>query len=337
MCVKKESNIVEYGYWVDKSKKMFKRYLYTTLGESKKIIPDNITEGIFRTVLIYSSMDIDESEAIGDLYFDFDSKDNFELAREDAIKVLAYLRIVFKIEYDIPNIYFSGNKGVHITIPYKVLDIKPNKIINVIFKNIADNAYNYTKNKTLDKQIYDKKRLFRLPNTKHEISKLYKVQLTYDELKNLTYDDILVIAKNPRKIKPKITVNNTFASNMYKEYETKTLDFINNKRDIESNGTLDYTPPCIESLIENGSKEGLRNNSIAVLASFYRSCGKSLNEAENIIYDWNTSKNSPPTDRIEVNRTVLSIYSSNKSFGCSKLKTLSECDSSKCILMNNRR
>lgn len=334
LCQDKDNkNLVEIAYWIDYSTKNFCRQTYVNVLDARKSFPSNISEGLFKSAYIYNSTDIENALAIGDLYLDFDSIDDFELARQDAIKVLAYLKIVFKIKYSELNIFFSGNKGIHITIPYKVLDVKPSKDINIVFKYIAKSAYNYTKNKTLDLQIYDKKRLFRIANTKHEKSHLFKIQLTYEELKELTYEEIISLAKSPRKIDYKKNLKNDFASKMYLEFESKALEEFNAKKNIESHGTLNYTPPCIQYLLENGAKDGNRNNSIAALASFYKSSGKDSKTSIALIEEWNSKLNVPPTSSNEVQRTILSIYSINKSFGCSRLKDISICDKEKCILV----
>lgn len=336
MCQEKENNLIEIGYWKDVKNKFFKRKIYISPKDFKKSIPNEITKGIFKSVYVYNSSDIDESLAIGDFYLDFDSPDDFELARTDAIKVLAYLKIVFKIQYEECNIFFSGRKGVHITIPYLILGIKPSKDINIVFKYIAENAFNYTKNKTVDLQIYDKKRLFRVPNTLHEKSNLYKIQLTYEELRDMSYEDIKSLAKSPRKLIRIVNDTNSFASKMYKQFEEKAIESLNMKSNIKSNQTLSYTPPCIISLMENGAKEGFRNNSIAVLASFYKACGSDSDRTKAIISEWNSKYNSPPTDSIEIEKTVMSIYSTNKPFGCNKIKTLSDCKENECKLVKNK-
>ena len=71
---------------------------------------------------------------------------------------------------------------------------------NCIYKYIANFAKGFTPNKTVDTQIYDNKRLFRIPNTRHEKSGLYKIPITLNELQTLSIDQIREMAVKQRVI-----------------------------------------------------------------------------------------------------------------------------------------
>lgn len=333
-----QCNILELGWWVNKNNRIFTRNHFCYLNDVIKYIQSRNNFGIFTTAYRYNNTNQDESYLYGDFYLDFDDED-FEKVREDAMCALNYLEICYGIKNNSCNIYFSGRKGVHIVVPAYYFNIQPIKELNIVFKFLANKINNFVHHKTIDLQIYDNKRLFRVPNTVHEKSLLYKVPLTYYELSKSSYEYIINKARSPQPI----IVNNEFNKELsfanYKKTSKQALQEYrkSNCANITYKGTLSVTPPCITNLLENGAKKFTRNNSIAILSSFYKSCGKSYKETLDIIRTWNNTKNLPPTGDIELTRTVKSIYSTQKTFGCTKIKTILQCYEDICPLKNKGR
>jgi transcriptional regulator of met regulon len=324
------------GYWINLEKDFFKRNRILPAKLTNLVVNERRHRGVFSTMYRYNTEKLDEAFLYGDLYFDFDNKQDFEKVRSDAKTVIAYLKTVFRIQSDEIRIYFSGNKGVHIIVPAELIGIEPDKHLNGIYRIIAEDVKSFIKNKTLDLVIYDNKRLFRIPNSIHEATGLYKIAITYNELVNLSHEEIKQMAKQPRHIPFKKPKYSSFANTQYKRYVEKYIQAAaNENKDIQYHGTLKVTPPCIEYLIENGAENGNRNNSIAVLSSFYRNQGKSLNETTSLIEDWN-NKNITPTKASELKKTVKSVYTGKASYGCTSLKAISVCDSKKCPLIKKK-
>lgn len=330
MCEIKDCFLVETGYWIDKKRNIFKR---------NEIIPKPLinvvrvkkkNEGIFKTAYSYNVPTIDEAYLYGDFYLDFDSK-NFEEVRDDVVMALSYLKIVFKIEPDTCcNIFFSGNKGMHIILPAIVLGVEPDKKLNETFKSIANAISEFTKNKTLDLRIYDNKRLFRIENSIHESTKKYKIYLTLEEAKTLTHEEIKDLASLPRPIPIKDARFSNEAHKMYLIFKDRSANEISKFTNIRSSGTLNYTPPCITEILDSGAISGKRNNTIAILASFFKSTGKDLKETIEIIKTWNSDRNSMPLSTSEITKTCRSIYLKDNKFGCSSIKSLDLCSNEKC-------
>ena len=340
MCLKEDCNIIELGWGYNKgNKKYFTRKHYFNISDKNEIlkaINNNNNTDVFTSAYLYDNKDISKSNLYGDLYFDFDCKDDFEKVRKDVLKALAYINVVFRINEDSVYIYYSGNKGVHITIPAYYFNIKPCSNLNGVFKEIIINIKKYTEYKTLDTQIYDNKRLYRIPNSINGKSGLYKIQLTANEIKNLDYKDILELAKKPRAFH----INNDFDSKVctsrFKEVSKQFKEKANRNKNISYKSKIKVIPPCIKEILMQGAKEGSRNNTIAVLASFYKSAGKDLNTALKQISMWNLDKNSPPTKESELTNTIKSIYYSKASYGCTTIKELIDCNCSDCNLKNRR-
>lgn len=333
--------IVEVGYWVDPKRHLFTRGKYCLVEQLDQFIQYRQNVGIFKTVFSYNQMEIDNALLYGDLYFDFDALGQFEKARQDAIMTIAFLKTVFKIPEEQVQIFFSGSKGVHLIVPAHVLGIEPCSNLNQTYRYIAKQANQYLKNQTLDLMIYDKKRLFRIPNTIHEKTGLHKIELSLSDLRGLPFERIQEKAIHPQQMRKKNTPStNSFAHKQYHYYREealKELELLTKKSNQrQSNQVLRCTPPCINHLLEQGAKEGFRNNTVAALASFYKSKGYSLNEANDELIQWNQEKNSPPLSEREITRTTQSIFYGYSRYGCNKLKELSVCEVAKCQLKKGR-
>lgn len=259
--------------------------------------------------------------------------------REDALTALAYLKTVFKIEYDETRIYFSGRKGVHITVPSYILGVEPSKDLNLVYKSIAKKIGTFTENDTIDYGVYDSKRMFRVPMSKHEDTELHKIELSFNELREYSFEKIKEEAKTPRRIKIDHPESlNTFGQKQFGWFRENFQEILEIKmNDRPHDDVLRMMPPCIEDLLENGSQKGGRNNSTAVVASFHKSTGKDFEETLELCQEWNSNKNNPPMNGKEVQNTVQSIYRGRASYGCNTLRTLAKCDIGRCPLKKGKR
>lgn len=331
MCEIKECYLMETGYWIDKKRGIFKRNMFMPHDLTNALRDMRGNKGIFKTAYRYDTEEQDSAYLYGDFYLDFDSTD-FELVRKDVIKAVSYLKVVFRMK-DIDNrcnIFFSGGKGAHIVVPAEAFGIEPDPKLNEVFKTIAEAINEFIDNKTLDMRIYDRKRLFRVPNSIHESSGLYKIPISYEELRELSQEEIKELATKPRKVPDVKRELQREAANMYKLFIERTTKRILSFKNIKSSGTLNYTPPCIERILEDGAMNGKRNNTIAILTSFHKASGKDMKEAIDIISKWNVEKNSMPTSQSEINKTIKSIYERESLFGCSAIKSLELCYDEGC-------
>ena len=322
-------NIAEVGFGYEyNNQHMFTRNRYIPYGTINQFINERGFYSTFCSAFRYNTTDIDNSLMYGDMYFDFDDINDFEHVRKDAIVVLNMLEVVFLIKKEWLKIYFSGNKGIHIIVPAEILGITPSAELNQIYKYVANLAKGFTPNKTVDTQIYDSKRLFRIPNTKHEKSGLYKIPITLNELQTLSIDQIRDIAVNQRRMQYPMYYE---IPNANRAYQKIIEEYLRNKEQEEKTKgkrfkkSFNFIPPCIQNILENGAQEGERNITIACLAGFYKSYGKTLDETIELISDWNDN-NIKPTGKNELIKTVKSIFNSQKQFGCATLQSLSVCD-----------
>lgn len=338
MCLKEECYLVELGYGFEMNgKRGFNRGNYIPYRTIFNYIENRSRYSVFCSAYRYNITDISKSSLYGDLYLDFDGINEFEKVRKDALTAISYLKIVYHINENQIKIYYSGNKGIHIIIPASILGVEPTPLLNGIYKTIALSIKSFTPNKTIDTQIYDNRRMFRIPNTIHEKSKLYKIPITFNELKTFTEEQIKVLAQQPRQLESNAYIeDNKIAQKQFQ----RAIDefYILNKeytKDRKYKTIYNFVPPCIQHILDNGALEGQRNITIACLTGFCKNSGKSLNETIDYISKWN-SKNIKPTGEQEMKRTIRSIFMGEKIYGCSTLTTISICDKNKCKLSKKK-
>ena len=343
MCQGNENYLIEVGFGFEfeneehKREKGFSRGHYIPYRAISSFIEERNKYSVFCSAYRYTDTDITKSTLYGDLYLDFDDLNDFEHVREDAIKTFSFLKVIYRIPENLVRIYYSGNKGVHIIVPAVIYGLEPMPLLNGVYKSIALSIRTFTPNKTVDTQIYDNKRMFRIPNTIHEKSKLYKIPLTSDELRNLPESKIKEMAKQPRNITfQSVIETNHIAQQQFKRAveEYYILDK-EAKKDRRFKSKYNFTPPCIQYILENGATEGQRNITIACLTCFCKNSGKSLNETIDFISDWN-SNNAKPTGEMEMKKTIKSMFNGNKDYGCTTLKLISQCNESQCKLSKKK-
>src|SRR5690606_12219063 len=109
---------------------------------------------------------------------------NLEMSRMDAVKLITFFTDKFSMTEDEVRVYFSGSKGFHIIVNPIVLGIQPHKQLHRIFKFVANSLETQLGLQSLDtSSIYGHGRMLRLVNSIHFKSGLFKVELSYEELK----------------------------------------------------------------------------------------------------------------------------------------------------------
>jgi hypothetical protein len=234
------------------------------------------------------------------------------------------------------NIHFSGDKGFHFMILSALFGCKePSEDLHLVFSKVREGiAEELGVGKScIDMSVKDRVRLLRLPNSQHGRSKLYKIQLRYDELLKLDVSDIKEKAKKPGMlwntdktglIPQKPIGVNKYAAELYES----ALDQVERMKSRSS-------PPDIAQIAEYKQRsgklfckarekmwytqipEGLRNNCCVRLAAELRLSGLSYSQALDMISFWNQNNEiALPAD--ELTGILRNVYSSKRfyDFGC---------------------
>lgn len=346
MSVKNELNQVEIGVRLPSDS--FIRNIFIDIKDIPKYRKKYKNKGVYVSAYCYTdAKDKNEDSLLyGHLYIDLDNTDlkdpsketeAFEAVREDATKAVSFLSAIMGIDEDMIKIYYSGQKGLHIVVPAIILGIKPMKELNHIFKIVAKEIHKMSKNKTIDTQIYDNARLFALPGSRHPQTNRFKIPLTFDELRTLSFSSIKQLSQKKRKMNYKNPRYSTKASRMFHTYiqdwekEKKRMETKSKKK---GKSTLNFLPPCIESILKRSCPEGYRNNTAAVLSSYFKQRGFSKDKGWKEIQEWNDKYANLNVRELSV--TFESIYNGEYVYGCSTLETLGDCQIKECRIGKNR-
>lgn len=278
----------------------------------------------------------------GDLYIDLDitelkdpdmnvARAAFDKIREDAIKVISFFSAIFGVDEDMIKIYYSGQKGLHIIVPAKIIGIKPMNELHSIFRLVALDVHRLSKHKTIDTGIYDNARLFSLPGVKHPETGRYKIPLKYQELRELDFDSIIHLSKKRRKVDYKEPHYISRAEQGFRSYIEAWEREKRAKAKKDKKGyakKLSFCPPCIESILQRPCPEGFRNHTAAALSSYFKQRGYSKDKGWKELQQWNSAYANLPKRELET--TFESIYNGEYTYGCSTLENLGDCDRKNC-------
>lgn len=329
-------------WWVECGAKLEDRFIRNhvcRLGQESRYFEKHGNRGVFRTVYQYDDKEIRDANMIGDLCLDFDidleGAQDQELAyaeiRKDVLRMTKLLHKAYDIPPDMIRYYFSGAKGIHMQVPHEIFGIRPQPNLHLIWKQLAIELRTQCGAMNLDMKIYDKVRLFRVENSIHNKTGLYKIPLTAFEAATMPLADVRELAAAARTLETAQPEFRHRAKDMVHMAAT-IIENLTRPRDykaVEWHGEIGYYPPCIRYLIDNPPQSGSRNDSMATIASFFRQNAMPLEMAEEYLYDWGKAC-FPPMEDSEIKTTVNSIYKSESRMGCSRAQQVSVCTPATC-------
>lgn len=326
--------IIELGgsYFINNEKK-FRRNIYIEESERDKYLKE-FKFDTFQCIYKYVNNDYDNCDIIGDFYIDLDcdiaDEESYNKVKTDALIVINTLTYLYKIDIEDIQIYFSGHKGFHIILDSNLFGIKPNKYLNMYYKVIAQHLKTFTKYKLIDTRIYDRKRLFRIPNTINSKTGLYKIMIDKDKLTNFTRKEMTEYCSSTKDIiKKEYNVSKAAQKLLTLAVQTthKKETTSKKRRNKNNNNIKLEILPCIKNILETDIEKGNRNNTFAIVSSSLFQSGKTEEEVLNILYTWNDTLTEPLSER-EVRTTVTSTYTcflTDKCYGCQSIKELGYC------------
>jgi len=137
-----------------------------------------------------------------DLAFDFDAGGEGR-SGQLADLVPGVLRLLdFCNLYEVPHqLFFSGGRGFHVVVPYTTLAQPLAEDNHLVNRRVAELIQEETGDLGIDWAIYSSRRQFRLPNTRHQKSGLFKVALQRSDLE-AGVEHILALAHSPVPVPP---------------------------------------------------------------------------------------------------------------------------------------
>ena len=286
---------------------------------------------------------LDSMNAISSMYLDFDMDADKEGAYDDlrfqCERIIHVLVNIWKIPSNMLQIYFSGNKGFHVVIPHEVLNLKPCQNINDVLKRAAMFFKLQFSADTLDTAIYDRRRLFRLPNSINAKSGLYKVPITARQLHEFSKEQMREWAREPKPypfvIPRYIPEAAKQFANIVRMKETKKAK---PKKKLEIPKDKQQMLPCVDHLLRTSIPKGSRNRTMVALASSIMQAGYDYDETMEIIEEWN-EQNDPPVSSRELRTTVWSAareIENGRGWGCNSFREMGFCVGDKCKIRRRK-
>jgi hypothetical protein len=309
--VEKRNNVIETTSLLDAIKKNNAEEDYKTVFRFPQLYFDRFTA--LGTVSGYDGECYTDSIPI-----DIDNE-NLQIALETTQKLITKLQNEYEVNPDNLKYFFSGKKGFHIEIPINMLgEIEPSRELHKHIKRFVKSLSNGYK---IDEAIYDKNRLFRIENTKHRVSGLYKIPLMYSDIVFNSTDKILEMAKQPRDLKIEhngnITVNEKLA-----ELFNKSKEEISNKPVYErkEQAVCEVVYPkeekyCVWKILQEGARSGSRNDCVVRIVAYYKKKGHSEDVIRSIVLDWN-AKGQDPAPESDITSRVADCYKASYDYGC---------------------
>ena len=201
------------------------------------------------------------------LWFDFDSHTDLNLPKNDAITLIDNLKKKGFTDNNI-EVYYSSNKGYHVIV--KLSTELNRKQVEGAVERLGKGL------ETLDMSLYDWNQLLRAPSTKNDKTGLYKTQITIDQLKNLTNDQIRQLSAivNDVNYASPVDLPSELLTPPEQEKKVEVLPVLTNDplriREIDftnkPHGWKDYKWAIAQGRFEKGK----RNHSMMVIASTCR-------------------------------------------------------------------
>ena len=247
-----------------------------------------------------------------DLAFDFDAG-----GEDGGLTGLlpSVLRLLdFCETYEVPHqLFFSGGRGFHVVVPHAAFAQPLAEDNHLVNRRIAELIQEETGDLHIDWAIYSNRRQFRLPNTRHQKSGLYKVALTRADLE-AGPQHILQLAESPIPVPPPPEGHCEYLAGLYalaadrvraqKRFvvDSSRLQCLPAARQsqprviLDEGGDADYVvvaglnelvhPPCIREALARGVPDPAianRNQITVLLAAYLKTIGRKLDESADFL------------------------------------------------------
>ena len=130
------------------------------------------------------------------LWFDIDREDDIDAAVTDARRLVRFLCERWQIDVDALLLFFSGSKGFHVGLPTTLWNAQPAVIFHHYAKHFATCLAGLAEVE-IDTGVYDRVRLFRAPNSRHQKTGRHKRRLSAAEFFRMSSVEILTHADAP--------------------------------------------------------------------------------------------------------------------------------------------
>jgi hypothetical protein len=227
---------------------------------------------IFSSISLYAEPSY-EAKSIAPIFFDIDSADDLPGARVSALTLCEMLMSRALVPQDSLEIYFSGNKGFHVLVPCPVFHAFSSPHGLALNKRMAQKAQAQGI-RFLDMGVYTNKRIWRLPNSIHGKSGLFKIPLTYEALRDVGMDGIMKLAENPCPQDSFVMPHVCEAAAQWYRRAIECFEKRHTKRSSDRKVNTQFKkgwrmPPCVKAVEGAVIPDGIRHQLYVSLARYY--------------------------------------------------------------------
>jgi hypothetical protein len=237
------------------------------------------------------------------IWIDLDNEKDVNATRLETIELIKRLNREYGISPDDVYIYFSGKKGFHIAIHNSFVGFSHTTPVDPA--KVKDFVRRLTVGlKNVDLIIYEPVRIFRIENSLHEKSGMYKIRLSFDELQ-CEMEDIYTLAKSPRKFQSKVNQSNFRMIEGLNNLWNNSGSYVAEQRNSEHKGNI-FQPPA----------QGERNKTLLVQACLlFRKSELSSNAILDIISNAAALSNQGASDIIDQNELKTIVRNAERLVG----------------------
>lgn len=267
---------------------------------------------------------------------------NIDIAREDAMRVVDFF-MAFGLSEDEARVWFSGNKGFHVCIQEQAAGVRPHNQLHKMIKHTALFLEELLELRSLDKVIYAKGRMWRLPDTVHAKTGRYKTEFSHSEMRG-DVSSILERSKMPHgplyreedqyfEVRPQLS---TWYERLRVEWEENERVLVNTSA--PKNAVLEEMgsyPACVKYLIDHSAdlirQTGTTRNAITFrLATYFKDVGFTLHQTYERLLEWalalshDVSHSSASEKRANTMSAVKAVYDNENSyhFSCAGIRSI---------------
>lgn len=227
------------------------------------------------------------------LFFDFDGEREEALA--DALKLIGWL-VDAGLTASQVRVWFSGNRGFHVTVDPYALGSVPSPDLHRVYKLWAGWLVEFLELSTLDLMIYSVRRVWRLPDSVHHKSGLFKVEISHAEMRE-GIGRVVELAAQPRgnlwdiddldystgePVDTLAEIHAGFVADWQQRIDLRRL------RPQHRIAATDAAPACVRWLLERDGlpKAGTVHYAVLALASWHKDAGKNQDDCLAALVPW---------------------------------------------------
>jgi hypothetical protein len=236
---------------------------------------------------------------VTEIIFDFDNP-VLDFARVDAVKFVESLRVNHEVDLRNLMIYFSGAKGFHVVMPASLFHDGPIiedvsiATIRGFTRQLASGIVSF------DKDVYNARRIFRIPGAVHNVTGLRKTLISPQTLMYKSADEIKDMAQNndPNDIFELYEMPETKNELLAKEFINAHAIATPSTSIRESNSIRDIFAPA---------NPGKRNQAATRIVGLLKSKSVDIDLAWIILLTWNRG-NTHKLEEDELHHILTGIY-----------------------------